>query len=109
MRFDVPRQKIENELIVIGRARLLLGRRLGNVRFGVGRERDLVAEICFHEFGKLRLEFFRRWKWRVLRHRTRNLASANPGSTECAIPHLASRISPTGNAAVTFDRLKTPD
>ena len=38
--------------------------------FGLGEsgEGDLVAEVRFHELGKLGLQFFRCRKWRVLIH-----------------------------------------
>ena len=76
VRLDIARQEIENErLVALGWRRLFLSRSRSRVRLGVSRERDFIAEIRFHEFGELRFEFLRRWKWRVLRHRAGNLAS----------------------------------
>ena len=68
MRLDVARQEIENELLVARSRRLFLAAGFGRFRLGEGRERNLVAEVRFHELGELRLQFFRRWKWRILRH-----------------------------------------
>ena len=59
VRLDVARQKIENELLALFSLRLLLGPGFHHFRLGVGRERNLVAEVRFHELGQLGFQFFR--------------------------------------------------
>ena len=55
MRLDVARQEIKNKLRVVVLLRLLLGAGFHCFRLSVGRERNLVAEVRFHELGQLRL------------------------------------------------------
>ena len=59
MRLDIARQKIENELLALFSLRLLLGAGFHHFRLGVGGERNLVAEVRFHELGQLGFQFFR--------------------------------------------------
>ena len=53
MRFDVTREKIENELLMIGFLWLLFHAGFGRLRLGEGRDRDAIAEVRFHELGDL--------------------------------------------------------
>src|SRR5207253_4323547 len=69
MRLDVTRQKIKDELLLGISRWLFLRAGLRSFRLRVSRKRNLVAEIRFHEFGKLCLKFFWRRKWRILAHR----------------------------------------
>ena len=59
MRLDIARQEIKNELRVVVVLWLLLGPGVHCFRLGVGRERNLVAEVRFHELGQLGFQFFR--------------------------------------------------
>src|SRR6266481_8709351 len=70
MRFNVPRQKIELEFLLIGLVRFFFLFRWCGLRFGKSRHRDPVAEVLFHELRDLGLQFFRRRKlrWWVLLH-----------------------------------------
>src|SRR4029453_12531865 len=71
VRFDVAGQEIKDEMVAALSDRFFIVAFLRALGLGEGCEGDLVAEVRFHELGKLGLQFFRRRKWRVLIHRVR--------------------------------------
>jgi hypothetical protein len=68
MRLDIAGQEIEHERLPLRWPGLFLGVRGRGFRFRVSGEGDFIAEVRLHEFGQLRFELVRRWKWRILSH-----------------------------------------
>jgi hypothetical protein len=68
VRFDVARQEIEDEMVAALGHRFFVVAFLRALGLGESGERDFVAEVRFHELGKLGLQFFRCRKWRILIH-----------------------------------------
>ena len=58
VRFDVARQKIENELFTTGFRRWLFARG-SRFRLSKGRHGDMVAEVRLHKLRDFGLQFFR--------------------------------------------------
>ena len=64
MGLDVARQKIELELRLPGFLRLFVLGCPSWLRLHERLNGNTIAEVLFHELGDLRLQFFRRGKWR---------------------------------------------